>query len=161
MSATPPEFVILWPIIRRPLSGHIVRQPNGNLAEWFPLPSEWPAPPSSGERPKEILQFQEATDSNPGWILLEHRGEPTFAKASTLANQPGKSYGSFVALPHLSNLRSTKTRLSSIRSSCFVRVGVSLWAMAFRLRRGVIPPPKTGRRPGLIFCRMGTEFMGR
>ena len=90
MSATPPEFVILWPIIRRPLSGHIVRQPNGNLAEWFPLPSEWPAPPSSGERPKEILQFQEATDSNPGWILLEHRDEPTFAKASTLANQPGE-----------------------------------------------------------------------
>ncbi len=90
MSAPPPEYVTLWPIIRRPLSGQIVRLDNGTLAEWFPLPSEWPDPPSSGERPKEIVRFQEATESFPRWILLEHRDDITFSKACTLANQPGK-----------------------------------------------------------------------
>ncbi len=89
MSAPPPEFVSLWPIIRKPLSGQIVRLVDGTLAEWYPLPFDWLGSPSFGERPKEIVRFQEATESESGWILLDHRDEPTFAKASGQTNRPG------------------------------------------------------------------------
>lgn len=97
-SEPPSGFVPLWPISRGPLkSGHIVRQSDGTLAEWYPLPEGWEPPVASGSAPivvvgeanepnsagqnsvshRNVLRFEPASDSGPGWILIPRSDDPT------------------------------------------------------------------------------------
>ncbi len=113
-SEPPPEFVPLWPISRGPLlSGHIVRQADGNLAEWFPLPEGWAVPFVSdpipdgtvaigvgpgqvGPKPagpRDVIRFQPASDSAPGWILIPRRDDPTLDRLLAETNKPNQKAG--------------------------------------------------------------------
>jgi hypothetical protein len=115
-SEPPPEFVPLWPISRGPLlSGQIVRQANGELAEWFPLPEGWDVPFVSGSDPipdgslavpfgtgqvgpkpagpRDVIRFQSASDSAPGWILIPRRDDPTLDKLLAETNKPNQKAG--------------------------------------------------------------------
>ena len=111
-SEPPPEFVSLWPISRGPLrSGRIVRLEDGGLAEWYPLPDGWPTPSTCGAEHgsgvpfdsgsaipiprgrRDVLKFQAASESGPGWLLLPRSDDPTLDQLLAGAVNPVQKAG--------------------------------------------------------------------